>query len=460
MITPDELIELGQFGIDKAKSLGATQCEIYLISGSNTTSDLKNNTIESSQSQSISAIGIRAFKNKSSGSVSSTSFKKDSIQESVKEAIKIANVAPADKGFNNLLQLDQGLKYSEVLGLYDSSITKFSEKDLLELGEIILDTTQSEDERVITDGGMSLTSSSLAIVNNHGISKSAQFSSTSIYCYVNINVSDTNIGTGGEFWISRSAETRTLKDKAEKISKIAVDKAQKTLNSQKLDGASMPVIIHGRNAYSWLGQIIESGISAKKLYEGDSYFSDRLGSQIMTPGLSIVDNPMHPGGFGSIPFDDEGAPTSKQEIVNKDGILQKYITDSYTAYGLDLPITGHAARGNPATRPSPSLHQIHINAGEAGSIDSMIKNIKKGIYLESSLSSQFGLQGSNISEKLNRAFYIENGEIQYSVRDAMLAGTVNTFLNGITGVSSELVDEFGRKTPHIQIEGLTISGVK
>ncbi len=101
MLNPEELVELGQLGINKAKSLGATECEIYLISGSNTSSDLKNNTIQSSQSQTLSAIGIRVFKDKSSGSVALTTFKKESILNSVEEAVKIANAAPPDKGFNN-----------------------------------------------------------------------------------------------------------------------------------------------------------------------------------------------------------------------------------------------------------------------------------------------------------------------------------------------------------------------
>ncbi|OLS16455.1 MAG: hypothetical protein HeimC3_53980 [Candidatus Heimdallarchaeota archaeon LC_3] len=457
MLNPEELVELGQQGLNKAKLLGATECEIYLISGSNTSTDLKNNTIQSSQSQTLSAIGIRVFKDKSSGSVALTTFNKEAILKSVEEAVKIASVAPPDKGFNHLLELDNGSTYPKVSGLYDSSITSFSEHDLLELGEIILDTTQGIDERTVTNGGMSLTESSIGLVNSHGIAKSAKFSSTSLSCNVNIKISDNNIGTGGEFWISRSIND--LRHHAENISNIAVEKAQKTLNSKKIDGGSMPVIIHGRNVNSWLGQIIEDGISARKLYEGESYFSDRLGAKIMIEGLSIVDNPLYPGGYGSIPFDDEGAPTSKQEIVNKDGILQKFITDSYSAYGLDLPITGHASRGNPALRPSPGIHQLHVNSGESGSLENMIKDIKKGIYLESSLTP-FGLKGPNLSEKLNTAFYIENGEILYSVRDTMLGGNVTTFLNGITGVSSELVEEFGRKTPHLQISGLTISGAK
>lgn len=457
MLSQEELVELGQYAILKAKELGASESEIYLISGENTTSDIQDNTIESSQSQSTSIIGIRAFRGKSSGAVALTTFNKDEVLESVTEAVKIANVAPADKGFHHLLNIRGNQTYSTVPGLYDSTINSFSEKELLDLGGIILDTAKSEDERVRIDGGMSLSQSTICVLNSYGIVQSVKFSSSSISCYANIIVSDTNIGTGGEFWIDRSVIN--LKDKAEKISKIAVEKAQKTLNSQKIDGASMPVIIHGRNVYSWLGQIIENGISARRLYEGDSYFSDRLGSQIMSAGISIIDNPLYPGGFSSIPFDDEGAPTSIQEIVNKDGILQKYITDSYTAYALDLPITGHAARGNPASKTTPSMHQMHVSKGEAGKLSDMIKDVQKGIYLESSLS-QFGLQGSNISEKLNRAFYIKNGEIQYSIRDAMLGGNVEKLLNGINGVSSDLVIEFGRQTPHIMIDNIAISGVK
>ena len=84
------------------------------------------------------------------------------------------------------------------------------------------------------------------------------------------------------------------------------------------------------------------------------------------------------------------------------------------------------------------------------------QDISKGIYLESALTP-FGLKGSNISEKLNSAYYIENGEIQYAVKDCLMAGTVETFLNNLT-TSSVVIEEFGRKMPHIKVDGFAISG--
>ncbi|MFW9928704.1 MAG: TldD/PmbA family protein [Candidatus Thorarchaeota archaeon] len=458
MITPPELLLLGDSGLNYAKHLGATECEIYLISGTNSTLEIKNNAIVSCQSQTLSNIGIRAFSRNSSGSISLTTFDKEAIREAVGDVVSMSKVAPSDNNFRSLLKFSENPIYPNVPNLYDSSITKFSEEDLLEIGEIIIDTVKGLDDRAIVQGNISIRNTSFGIVNSHGIRCAEQLSSSSLFSSVNIRVNDSNIGTGGEFWISRSF--KDLKKHSEAISNIATDKALKALNSQKIsESKAMPVIIHGRNAYSWLGLIIGFGISAKKLFEGESYFSDRLGAKVITEGLEVIDNPLFPGGFQSIPFDDEGAPTQDTKIINKEGILENFITDSYTSNILDLPITGHANRSNPALKTSPSIHQLHISNGDAGSIEDLIRDTQKGIYLESSISS-FGLKGANISEKLGRAFYVEHGEIKYPIKDAMIAGNINTFLNGISGVSSDLVIEFGRKSPHILVDGLIISGAR
>ena len=369
----------------------------------------------------------------------------------------MAKAAPPDKRFKRLLEFPSEPRYPTVTGLHDTSVKNLSEEKLLQLCDIIIDTAKGLDSRVIIDGSCAFSDVSVAVVNSHGISQSIPYSSSRMFCTTSIRLSDENIGTGFELWLSRDA--RGLEKQAERISNVAVEEAQKALNPQKPSSGVFPVVFHGRHSHSWLTTVIQSGVSAKSLMDGVSYFSDRLGTAVMSEGVQVVDDPLVAGGFGSGPFDDEGAPTSRQEIIGLDGVLRKFVTDSYTANAQDLPITGHASRGNPATRSTPALHQLQIGAGNDGKLDDLIKEVKKGFYVESSLTDM-GLKGPNISEKLSRAFYVENGEIRYPVRDAMIAGNVHSFLKGIRAVGSELVVEFGRQAPPIRVEEMTVSGPK
>ena len=77
----DLLLDLGHLGVERARAYGASEAEFYLVKGTSTSVDFRNNTIQSAQHQTISGIGSRAFRDKASGSVSTTSFSRDAVLE-------------------------------------------------------------------------------------------------------------------------------------------------------------------------------------------------------------------------------------------------------------------------------------------------------------------------------------------------------------------------------------------
>src|SRR5204863_480309 len=60
--------------------------------------------------------------------------------------------------------------------------------------------------------------------------------------------------------------------------------------------------------------------------------------------ITIVDDGVKRGGFGSSPFDGEGVPTRRTMVIER-GVLKSYLLNTYVARKLGLATTGNASRG-------------------------------------------------------------------------------------------------------------------
>ncbi|MBY9000479.1 MAG: hypothetical protein KGD64_06160, partial [Candidatus Heimdallarchaeota archaeon] len=156
-------------------------------------------------------------------------------------------------------------------------------------------------------------------------------------------------------------------------------------------------------------------------------------------------------------FDDEGVIPQKLSLI-EDGILNTYITDSYTAPIVGLDNTGHASRGSFTSRPRPSPYSLDIKAGSTGK-DALLEDLKEGILLiGSSISDMSG--NPQISAQINQGFYVKDGEVQYPVKNAMIGTTVFEVFEKIDDVSKEQQDRHGHKSPWMLLSPLRVSGGK
>ena len=103
---------------------------------------------------------------------------------------------------------------------------------------------------------------------------------------------------------------------------------------------------------SWtLLRHLAGAISGEAVAGGRSFLKDRLGSRLMAPGITVLDDPLRPRGLGSRPFDGEGVAGRRRELV-ADSVLATWLLDLATAgcaelariqaeaLGRDLPGSG------------------------------------------------------------------------------------------------------------------------
>ncbi|WP_231712449.1 TldD/PmbA family protein [Vineibacter terrae] len=238
----------------------------------------------------------------------------------------------------------------------------------------------------------------------------------------------------------------------EKIGRTAGEKAVRRLNPRRMKSTKAPVVYDQRVASSMLGHLA-GAINGRAIARKTSFLLDRLGQRIFKPGLRIIDDPHRKRESGSRPFDGEGLPTRRWNIVD-DGTLTTWVLDLASARQLDLAPTGHGSRGVSGP-PGPSTSNLYLEAGSA-SVDELIADIDNGLYITELIG--FGVNGVTGDYSRGAAgFWIENGKLAWPVSGMTVAGNLKDMFLNLTP-ANDLVFKGAVNAPTVRIDGMTIAG--
>lgn len=193
--------------------------------------------------------------------------------------------------------------------------------------------------------------------------------------------------------------------------------------------------------------------SGRAVMEGKSRLAGRLGENIASPAISLIDDPTRRDGLATRPFDAEGTPARPLTLVHR-GVLRSYLTNSEVARALSLENTGHAARNYRGTLGvAPS--NLYLHAGDGVQLDrGVIITDVMGVHAgTNAVTGEFSVQGFGM--------WVEGGEVAYPVENFAVAGDFVTLLREITGLGTTLEWEFrgvAVGAPLVGTAGLSFAG--
>ena len=186
---------------------------------------------------------------------------------------------------------------------------------------------------------------------------------------------------------------------------------------------------------------------------GASWLRDALGQQILPKGLSITEDPHRPRLSGSRPFDAEGLPTRRREIVT-DGVLTGWTLDLGTARRLGMVSTGAASR-NAASPPVPGNGNIALTQGTQ-SRAALLADMGTGLLVTGFLGASINPTTGDYSRGVS-GFWVERGQIAFPVNECTIAGNLRDMLARLTP-SNDARTHLSLVVPSLLVEGLTIAG--
>ncbi|MDX6704726.1 MAG: hypothetical protein QOI48_572 [Solirubrobacteraceae bacterium] len=204
--------------------------------------------------------------------------------------------------------------------------------------------------------------------------------------------------------------------------------------------------------------------------EGRGALSDKLGTRVATPAISLCDSPCFPRTLPRA-FDFEGVAKAPIALV-QDGVAQAVVHDRRSAAlaGGGARSTGHAAQpGGSPFGPVPT-NLVLAGAGAAG-VDELAAPIERGIYVTRLWYVNPVREKETLLTGMTRegTFLIEDGKITRPLRDVRFTDSILRLLSATQALTQEqrLVTEgefYGRRFAHgvvcpaLRADGFRVTG--
>ena len=272
-------------------------------------------------------------------------------------------------------------------------------------------------------------------------------------------------GGGGRFDYAYFTD-EVLQDYAKK----AVHQALTNLDARPAPAGSMTVVLGAGWPGILLHEAIGHGLEGDFNRKGSSAFANRIGQQVASEGITVVDDGTIADRRGSLNIDDEGNPTQKTVLI-ENGILRGYIQDSLNARLMGMSLTGNARRESYAHIPMPRMTNTYMLNGDKPP-EEIIKSVKRGLYAANFGGGQVDITSGKFVFSAAEAWMIEDGKLTYPVKGATLIGNGPDVLTRVTMIGNDMALDSGVGTcgkegqsvpvgvgqPTLKIEGLTVGG--
>jgi PmbA protein len=418
--------DICSFVLKEAEKRGADYCEAYGASNKESEVFIENNDLKQSKSHKTDGLGIRVFVNGSLGFSSTNILEKEHIRNAVTHAIKLARVSPSDK-FNSM-------PYSRTVkllnGIYDRKSESFIASDTVKMAVDMLDAAKSYDKRISVDSG-NFTSSVMthALLNSNGIRTKETISAFS-WSIMGMAIEGSEVSNFDfQFGGTHNVKDIDVYSTSREFSKSVID----SLGSKKIESFKGEMLLTPSAVTELIQDVLAYSINSQTVQKEASKFEGQLGKSVSSDLLTVIDDATDINGLGASSFDREGVPHQRNIIIEK-GILKKFLYNTYTANKGDTKSTGNAG-GSPKTPPMVSTTNVIIKAGKTRA-DNLISEIDKGIIINR-FSGNVNPVNGDFSGVVKGGQYIEKGNIEYAVKELMVAGNVFDALNDLTGISKE-----------------------
>ena len=418
--------DICSFVLKEAEKRGADYCEAYGVSNKESEVFIENNDLKQSKSHRTDGLGIRVFVNGSLGFSSTNILEKEHIRNAITQAIKLARVSPSDK-FNSM-------PYSRTVkllnGIYDRKSESFIASDAVKMAVDMLDAAKSYDKRISVDSG-NFTSSVMthALLNSNGIRTKETISAFS-WSIMGMAIDGDEVSNFDfQFGGTHNVKDIDVYSTSREFSKSVID----SLGSKKIESFKGEMLLTPSAVTELIQDVLAYSINSQTVQKEASKFEGQLGKSVSSDLLTVIDDATDINGLGASSFDREGVPHQCNIIIEK-GILKKFLYNTYTANKGDTKSTGNAG-GSPKTPPMVSTTNVIIKAGKTRA-DNLISEMDKGIIINR-FSGNVNPVNGDFSGVVKGGQYIEKGNIEYAVKELMVAGNVFDALNDLTGISKE-----------------------
>ncbi len=221
----------------------------------------------------------------------------------------------------------------------------------------------------------------------------------------------------------------------------------------------------------WGGVLVHEAVGHP--LEGDNIaretgvFVGKLGKKVASDKFTMVDDGTLPCFRGTTNYDDEGTQM-KRNVLIKDGVLAKYMTDILSAKQIKTERTGNGRRESFRNIPIVRMTNTFIDTGKDKPSD-ILSSTRSGLYVQSLSGGSVNPTTGVFNFTCREAYLIENGKKTTPVKGATLIGNCLDVIQGIDAVGDDLdfgpgicgkgqSAEVSAGQPTVRIRGINVGG--
>ena len=431
--------------IEKALSYSkAQETDIYLSAQDLGLSRFAGGAIHQNVAHSDITLNIRSVAGKCLGRATTNDLSDSGVQKAVESAHQNALLMPEDPAFAGLPDPSPAVKvasWDEATALCSPETRASIVRDVCLQGKV---------HALNVSGACRTGVHETAVVSSRGAR--AYHAGTFAGLIINTMSGSSAGWAKGGGWRLSDMDTEAL-------GREAVSKAVDGRDPVAVEPGRYPVVLDTYAVDDILEALSLYGMGAQAVQEGRSWMNDLIGTQAMSPDVTVWDDGSAPSGW-PVPFDSEGMPRRRVDIITR-GVVNTPVHNSYTAGKDGAVSTGHQAYFT----GGPIASNLFMQEGTSG-LQELIGSTERGIYITRFFYTRLAHSKGCVMTGMTRdgTFMIENGQITHPVKDLRFTQSYVEALAGVELVGSEsklVLNEvgFATRVPALKLSSFNFTGV-
>ena len=422
--------------LDEAQKEGILAAEIYLSSRDSFRAMCVQGQIANYTVNDTRGLSLRGLYQGKMGYAATEAFDEEAVSQLV-QAVKESAALTEDEDVQEIYQGDA--EYPKIEN-YQTALDQVEEQKKLDLIKNIEKKALAMDERITAlNYNMISTSSSQTRIVNRVVSDGEAHSLDLRYrdnmavCYASATAKEGDrVATGSGFKVTRHFEELN----AEAIARDAVEEALFMLHASPVPSGTYRAVIDAKCMPDLLG-VFAGVFSAESAQKGMSLLAGKEGEMIASEIVTLMDDPLLPGGLASQPFDAEGVATKTKAVIEK-GKLTTLLHNLKTARKAGVKTTGNAAKAGYAGAVNVSPSNFFIAPGQKTQAE-LLTDLGDGLVITEVSGLHAGANPiSGDFSLIAQGYTVKDGKKDQPVEQITVAGNFYQLLKNIRAVGSDL----------------------
>ena len=229
----------------------------------------------------------------------------------------------------------------------------------------------------------------------------------------------------------------------EGIAQVAIDRTLRKIGSRPITSGQYQMILESPIVGSFLQPILNA-MNGQYLHGKMSFLAGKLQQQVLSPLVSIVDDPLIPGTRGACHFDYDGVATQRRSLFTE-GVLDTFFIDTIFANKLGMAPTTQGTHHMIMQSGDQSLQQLIRNAGNA----ILVTDFNGGNCDPTTGNFSYGIEG----------LLVQDGQVVQPVSGMNITGNILDVWKRVSSVGNDFDPWETELLPSIVFEDVSFGGL-